>query len=146
MGSYSIVVDRLAAAKTIRSTSFASTTAAIGTGTLTLTVGSTNTSVTVDGTNNTLTGLKDAINGSGAAVTASIVNVGTSGSPDYRLVVQSKETGTENTVTISGTLAGGADPFSGGGEVVQAAADALFSINGLTVTRATPGCGSSPSP
>ena len=136
VGSYSIVVDRLAAAKTIRSTSFAATTAAIGTGTLTMTVGSTNTSVTVDGTNNTLTGLKDAINGSGAAVTASIVNVGTSGSPDYRLVVQSKETGTENAVTISGTLAGGADPFSGGGEVVQAAADALFSINGLTVTRA----------
>ncbi|MBI3066868.1 MAG: hypothetical protein HYY82_18255 [Deltaproteobacteria bacterium] len=136
VGSYSIVVDRLAAAKTIRSTSFASTTAAIGTGTLTLTVGSTNTSVTVDGTNNTLTGLKDAINGSGAAVTASIVNVGTSATPDYRLVVQSKETGTENAVTISGTLAGGADPFSGGGEVVQGAADALFSINGLTVTRA----------
>jgi len=135
VGSYSIVVDRLAAAKTIRSTSFAATTATIGTGTLTITVGSTNTSVTVDGTNNTLTGLKDAINGSGAAVTATIVNVGTSASADYRLVVQSKDTGTANAVTISGTLSGGADPFSGGGEVVQAAADALFSVNGLTVTR-----------
>ncbi len=54
---------------------------------------------------------------------------------DYRLTVQSKDTGTANAVTISGTLAGGADPFPGGGEVVQAAADALFSTNGLSVTR-----------
>ena len=135
VGSYNIVVDRLAAAKTIRSSLFTSPTAAIGTGTLTITVGGTNSSVTVTGSNNTLTGLKDAINSSGAAVTASIVNVGTSASPDYRLTVQSKDTGTANAVTISGTLTGAADPFPGGGEVVQAAADALFSANGLTVTR-----------
>ena len=135
VGSYNIVVDRLAAAKTIRSSLFTSSTAAIGTGTLTITAGGTNTSVTVTGSNNTLTGLKDAINSSGAAVTASIVNVGTSASPDYRLTVQSNDTGIANAVTISGTLAGGADPFPGGGELVQAAADALFSVNGLTVTR-----------
>ncbi|HEX9663194.1 MAG TPA: flagellar filament capping protein FliD [Candidatus Binatia bacterium] len=135
VGSYNIVVDRLAAAKTIRSSLFTSPTAAIGTGTLTITVGGTNSAVTVTGSNNTLTGLKDAINSSGAAVTASIVNVGTSASPDYRLTVQSKDTGTANAVTISGTLTGAADPFPGGGEVVQAAADALFSANGLTVTR-----------
>lgn len=135
--SYNIVVDRLAAAKTIRSSSFTSATAAIGTGALTSTVGGANTSVNMTGSNNTLTGLKDAINSSGAAVTASIVNVGTSASPDYRLTVQSKDTGTANAVTISGTLAGGADPFPGGGEVVQAAADALFSANGLTVTRSS---------
>jgi len=137
VGSYNIVVDRLAAAKTIRSSSFTSATAAIGTGTLTITVGGANTSVNVTGSNNTLTGLKDAINSSGAAVTASIVNVGTSASPDYRLTVQSKDTGTANAVTISGTLTGGSDPFPGGGEVVQAAAEALFSANGLTVTRSS---------
>ena len=77
VGSYNIVVDRLAAAKTVRSSSFTSATAAIGTGTLTITVGGADTSVNVTGSNNTLTGLKDAINSSGAAVTASIVNVGT---------------------------------------------------------------------
>jgi flagellar hook-associated protein 2 len=82
-----------------------------------------------------LTGLKSAINSSGAAVTASIVNVGTNGTPDYRLTVQSKNTGTADAATISGTLAGGADPFAGGGQVVQAAADAVFSVNGLSVTR-----------
>jgi flagellar hook-associated protein 2 len=134
-GAYNVVVDTLAKAKSIRSASFLAGTDAIGTGTLTLTIGTTSTIVTIDSTNNTLLGLKEAINSSGAAVTAAIVNVGTSASADHRLVVQSKQTGTENAVTISGALAGGADPFSAGGEVVQDAADAVFSVNGLTVTR-----------
>ncbi|MDP2601849.1 MAG: flagellar filament capping protein FliD [Deltaproteobacteria bacterium] len=136
-GSNSIVVDRLAAARIVKSTSFTSASDAIGTGTLTITVDGTSTAITVDATNNTLAGLKSAINSSGAAVAASIVNAGTSASPDYRLVVQSKQTGTINAATISGTLAGGADPFAGGGEEVQAAADALFSVNGLTITRSS---------
>jgi flagellar hook-associated protein 2 len=135
LGSSTILVDTLAKARSVRSTSFTDSNAAIGTGTLTIAVGTTNTSVVIDATNNTLTGLKSAINSSGAAVTASIVNVGTSGSPDYRLMVQSKNTGTANAATVSGTLSGGADPFAGGGEVVQAAADAVFSVNGLSVTR-----------
>jgi flagellar hook-associated protein 2 len=136
-GASTIMVDRLAKARMVKSATFTSAADAIGTGTLTLTVNGTNTAVTIDGTNNTLTGLKNAINSSGAAVTASIVNAGTEASPDYRLVVQSKETGSAKAVTIAGALAGGADPFVGGGEEVQAAADALFSVNGLTVTRAS---------
>lgn len=137
LGSSTIRVDTLAKAQSLRSTSFTDSTAIIGTGTLTIAVGTTNTSVVIDSTNNTLAGLKTAINNSGAAVTASIVNVGTSGSPDYRIIVQSKNTGTANAVTVSGTLIGGTDPFAGGGQVVQAAADALFSVNGLTVTRSS---------
>jgi len=134
-GANTILVDTLAKAQSIKSTTFATSSAAIGTGTLTLHVGDTDTDITIDGTNSTLTGLKSAINSSGAAVTASVVNVGTSAIPDYRLIVQSKNTGTENAVTITGTLAGGADPLAGGGTIVQAAADALFSVNGLTTTR-----------
>jgi len=136
-GSNTIVVDRLAKARIVKSTSFTSTSDTIGTGTLTITVDGTSTSITVDTTNNTWTGLKNALNNSGAAVTASIINAGTSASPNYRLVVQSDETGTANALAISGTLAGGTDPFAGGGTEVQAAADALFSINGLTVTRSS---------
>jgi flagellar hook-associated protein 2 len=136
-GSFNVVVDTLAKAQSARSTSFGTATDAVGTGTLTLTVGDTETTVTIGATNNTLTGLKNAINSSGAAVTASIVNVGAGASPDFRLVVQSKQTGTENAVTIGGTLAGGTDPFPGGGEVVQAAANALFSVSGLAVTRSS---------
>lgn len=135
-GTYNLSVTTLAKAKSLQSsTSYTSTTAALGTGTLTIAVGTTNTNITVDATNNTLSGLKDAINNSGAAVTASIVNVSATSTAEYRLVVQSKNTGTANAVTISGTLAGGSDPFAGGGTVVQAAADAVFTVNGLSVTR-----------
>jgi flagellar hook-associated protein 2 len=137
VGSNSIIVDTLAKAQSIRSATFTSASDTIGTGTLTFTIGESTTPVTIDATNNTLTGLKDAINSSGAAVTASIVNVGTGGTPDFRLIVQSKETGTDNAVTIGGTVAGGIDPFPGGGELVQAASDAIFSANGLTVTRSS---------
>jgi flagellar hook-associated protein 2 len=136
LGTSVITVDTLATAKSVKSASFADSGSAIGTGTLTITVGSVGTSVVINGTNNTLAGLRDAINNSGAKVNASIVNVGTS-TPDYRLVVQSKDTGTANAVTISGTLAGGTDPFPAGGEVVQAAADAKFAVNGLTLTRSS---------
>lgn len=134
LGTSLITVDKLARAQSVQSTSFTGTSAAIGTGTLTLSIGGNNTSIVIDGTNNTLTGLKDAINNSAAAVNATIVNVG-GATADYRLVVESEATGTANAVTITGTLTGGADPFSGGGAVVQAASDARLSINGLTVTR-----------
>ena len=134
-GSNSIIVDTLAKAQSIESIAFGSATDAIGTGTLTIHVGADSTNITLDNTNNTLSGLRAAINSSGAAVNAAIVNVGTSATPDYRLVVQSKNTGTENAVTITGSLSAGADPFIGGGQIVQAPADALFAVNGLTVTR-----------
>lgn len=140
LGTSTIVVDTLAKAQSVRTTStaFTSTTSnTLGTGTLTITVGGTTTNVTIDPTNNTLDGLKSAINGSGAAVTASIVNVGTSASPEYRLTVQSKNTGVANAVTVGGTLAGGLDPFPGGGAVAQAAADAVFSVDGQTLTRSS---------
>ena len=106
----------------------------MGTGTLTITVGSTSTNITVDSSNNTLTGLKDAINDSGADVNASIINVSSSSTPDYRLVVQSKNTGTDNAATLSGTSG---LIFADTGTQVQAAADAKFSVNGLTVTRSS---------
>ncbi|MBI2179369.1 MAG: flagellar filament capping protein FliD [Deltaproteobacteria bacterium] len=137
-GSNTIVVDRLAAARIVKSRSYTSESDTVGTGTLTITVNGTSTLITVDATNNTLSGLKSAINSSGAAVTASIVNAGSSASPDHRLLVQSKETGTANALTISGTLVpGSSNPFQSGGTEVQAAADALFSVNGLTVTRSS---------
>jgi flagellar hook-associated protein 2 len=135
-GAYNVSVTSLAKAKSLQSsTSYANTTATIGTGTLSITVGSTATSVTIDATNNTLAGLKDAINNSGAAVTASIVSVGSSATPQYSLVVQGKSTGVANDVTIASSLSGGNDPFAGGGAVVQAEADAQFSVNGLSLSR-----------
>jgi flagellar hook-associated protein 2 len=136
-GSSNVIVDTLAKAQSIQSETFSTSTAEIGIGTLSIQVGDKATEITIDDSNNTLDSLKSAINSSGAAVTASIINVGTGAAPDYRLVVQSKNTGTENAVSVSGTLTGGSDPFSGGGTVVQAAADAVLSVNGLTISRSS---------
>jgi len=135
-GNLDIVVDSLASAQTVQSTSFTSSTAAIGTGTLTITAGGKTSSIVVDGTNNTLSALRDAINDGDGNVTATIVNVGAA-TADYRLILRSKNTGITNAVTVAGTLTGAADPFSGGGQIVQTAADAVFSVNGLTVRRSS---------
>jgi flagellar hook-associated protein 2 len=114
-------------------------------------------------TNNSLNGLRDAINSSGAGVTATIVNTG-SGATPYQLVVTANDTGTgttggvvrlaainnpDNSATtvdpalsslsggaITGTFAAptglsGGLASSGSG----VAADAVFSVNGIQMTR-----------
>jgi flagellar hook-associated protein 2 len=57
----------------------------------TLSVGGTN--YTISPTSNTLSGLVQAINSSGAAVSATLVNIGSPSAPDYRLSVQSTALG-----------------------------------------------------
>jgi flagellar hook-associated protein 2 len=133
VGTYTIAVDELAKARSVQSAPFASPTATVTTGTLTITLGSTSTHITIDTTNNTLEGLKDAINNSGAAVTASIVQVSTS---DYRLVIQSKNTGIANAFTLSGSLTEPGGSLDGTTEV-QAARDAVFFVNSLQITRSS---------
>jgi flagellar hook-associated protein 2 len=133
-GSHSITVTSLARATTQASATFASTSALVRQGTLNITVGSTTTNITVDGTNNTLSGLKDAINASGAAVNASIVQVGAN---SYRLVVNGKNTGTANAVTIDESgLTTGADPLPGF-SVTQPESDAVVVVDGISVARST---------
>ncbi|REN05566.1 flagellar hook protein, partial [Mycobacterium tuberculosis] len=56
-------------------------------------------SITIDPTNNTLEGIRNAINGAKAGVTATIVNDG-SGSPN-RLVLTSTATGEKSSMRIS---------------------------------------------
>jgi flagellar hook-associated protein 2 len=136
-GNSTVLVDTLAKAQTIESQTFTAPSDSIGTGTLTIQIGGTSIPITIDSSNDTLSGLQGAINSSGASVTASIVNVGTTASPDYRLLVSTNSTGTSNAVTITGTLTGGTDPFPSGGQIVQPAADAVFSVNGLKVTRSS---------
>jgi flagellar hook-associated protein 2 len=116
-------------------------------------------------TNNSLNGLRDAINASGAGVTASIINTGAGTNP-YQLVVTAKDTGTGVTAGVvtlaaianadatvasvnaglgitSGTLSGPfASPASltGGltsGASGMSAADADFTLNGIQLHRQT---------
>ncbi len=85
----------------------------------TLTVNGTNYSI--PGPISTLNGLATAINGSGAGVTASAVNVGTAAAPDYRLNLQSPNGAPDsiklsdaNNVSLLSTISAGIDEVKAG--------------------------------
>lgn len=134
--NHTVTVSTLARGTTLASVSYGDTaTTTVGTGTLAVTVGTTTTNITVDSTNNTLEGLRDAINDSGADVTASIVTVSAGATPSYRLVVNGQETGLVNAVAIDESgLAGGTAP---GFTTTQAAQDATLTVDGIAIARAT---------
>jgi flagellar hook-associated protein 2 len=122
-GNYSITVSQLAQSQSAIAAGQASTTTAIGNGTVTIDFGSITGGtldpatgkysgasfaadasrvakpITIDASNNTLAGIRDAINGADAGVTASIVNDG-SGTPN-RLVLVSSQTGEASSMRIS---------------------------------------------
>ena len=106
-GSHQLVVKQLAKKNQYVSNRFSDTgVTTLGSGTLTITLGSgssaVSTDVTIGSTNNTLTGIANAINQSGAAVTAAIIKVDSSSTP-YQLTVTAKEAGEGNAVTLSQT-------------------------------------------
>ena len=139
VGNHLITVNTLARASTVASASFANiTTTRVGTGTLRITVGATTTDITLDSSNNTLQGLRDAINNSGAKVTASTILENAGVTPSYRLVVAGKDTGTINAVSLdtSGLTLGGGD-VALGFTTTQAAQDASLLVDGIAITRAT---------
>ena len=131
-----VVVNQLARAQSNYSAVVADRTAAIGAGTMTLTVGGTPRTVTIDGTNNSLDGLANAINASGAGVTASII----ADEGGHRLIVKGP-TGEVGAFTL--TADAGADPglsafATGGGMTVgQTAANAEFTIDGVAFSRSS---------
>ncbi len=133
LGSYGIDVSALATAERTYSDAFSDSATAglFGTGTLDIQVGAAAAvSVTVTAAD-TLTTVVDKINSSGADVTAGIVFDGT----NYRLQVSGNKTGAANAVTFTetGTTLGLDNPAN---EKV-AAADAVFSVDGIAMTRAT---------
>ncbi len=169
--SYSLTVGTLAQAQRLVSPAYgvgSSASTAIGTGDLKIEFGKLSTTttandtftaddaadstptvnrtktITIDSTNNTLGGLRDAINASGADVTASIVN----GSAGAQLVLTGKQTGTSSIMKLTMTPSVPAstpaftgfdrDPVSGGSGTLsdtaaggQVASDAAFTINGI---------------
>ena len=163
-GSYSLSVSQLASAHSLASTGYASTSDVVGTGTLTIRFGSTDynspdpgpesydgftvnpekgaATITIDSDNNTLTGVRDAINGAKIGVTAVIVN-DVSG---YRLLIGSDDGGEKNSLEISVTDTGDSNDLDSAGlsalsfngsatNLAQtvAARDALFTVNGLSI-------------
>lgn len=131
-----VVVTQLARAQTSYSAVVADKTAAIGAGTMTLTVGGAQKTITIGAANNSLEGLANAINASGAGVTASII----ADEGGHRLILKGP-TGETGAFTL--TADAGADPglsaFSTSGSMTegQSAANAEFTIDGVAFSRAT---------
>jgi len=127
-GSTEITVHQLARASIATSAtakSSASATVAASAGTFSFQVGDGDVqSISIDATT-TLEGLAGAINGLGAGASATVVNLGTGASPDYRLRVASSETGSSNAITIVD------DDTDLGVAVTQTALDASFSVRGF---------------
>ena len=112
-GSYALEVQTLAQQQKINSPGFTNTTDAVGSGTITIQYGTYNSglntftlngaksaqSVTIDALHNSLTGVRDAINAAGIAVTATIVNDGNSSG--NRLVITSRDSGLTNSLKIT---------------------------------------------
>lgn len=145
-GSYSVNVTQLAQAQSLASGSFAdSDTTTVGTGSLTFTVNGVSTDITVDGSNNTLQGLADSINDSGAGLSAGVVDTGSG----FRLVLSSDESGLENAIQVSvtdsdgnSTDASGLSQFAFDGTTSNltetvAAKDALLEVNGISISRSS---------
>lgn len=145
-GKYSLEVSALAQGQRLTSSAFASSSTSItaGGGTLTLDLGTLSAGTyTADSSRSfslnlaagaTLGDLRDAINGSDAGVTATIIN-GTNGA---QLVLNGAE-GTNNVIKLSSNditgfnynpATAGAQDWSQG----QAAADAAFTLNGIAAT------------
>jgi flagellar hook-associated protein 2 len=121
-GQLSFTVAQLARAGSVASTgTVVSTAAIVATGPVAIQVG-TGPAVNVDPGSGSLAALVEAINASGAGVSAAAVKVGTAG---YRLQVSSTTTGAASDVTVDTTnLTGGLGSFA----TVQAGRDAVIHI------------------
>lgn len=163
-GDYSIAVLQLASAHSLASGTYDSATSEVGTGTITIRFGSTDytppdpgpesydgftvnpdrgtATITIDSGNNTLAGIKDAINGADIGVNAVIVNDG----GGYRLLLNSVESGADNSLEISISGDGDGNNLDGTGlsalafnsaavnlSQTVAAQNAVFSVNGLSI-------------
>ncbi len=137
-GNYDVVVTGLASSLKASSGAFAKSSSAVGTGTLTLAVGSDSMSLNLDSSNNSLSAIRDAINGASdnPGISATIVT----GSDGAHLVLSGTRTGAANGFVVSSSggdgglaaLAYDASASSGNAlSVINAAADAQYSIDGL---------------
>ncbi|MBC53690.1 MAG: hypothetical protein CMQ34_07635 [Gammaproteobacteria bacterium] len=153
-GNYNVNVQQLAQQHTLASQAYTSTTEAVGLGTLTFRFGTTtfdgsdnyqsftanpakqSRSLVIDTSNNTLAGIRDAVNDADIGVEATIVDDGTG----FRLLFSTAEGGANNSMelTATGSASFGALSYNASRQDMmqtQAAQDAMFSVNGLNVTR-----------
>lgn len=143
--SFAITDTVMAKKNVLESGAFTSDTAPVssGSGTMNLAINGSNFNIAYT-SSTTLTDLKQSINdAAGAKVTASILQTGTN---EYHLVLTSKETGANQTITLSDSLGGtlknelktyDATTNPTGVQTLQTASDASFKYNGISITRPT---------
>ncbi|MBY0279745.1 flagellar filament capping protein FliD [Candidatus Binatia bacterium] len=131
VGTTEITVSQLARnAVAVSGTGVASSTSTIasGSGTFAFKIGSGSTqSIAIDATT-TLDDLATKINALGVGANATVVNLGTDASPDYRLRLASRDTGLSNDLTIV------TDDTNLGVTVTQAARNATFTVSGFATS------------
>lgn len=161
-GTYGVSVQALASAQTVASSAFASSTTAVGQGTIQIELGSwssatppvftgksgaTPVTVTIGAGDTSLASIRDKINAANAGVTATIVT----DASGARLSLRSAATGAENAFRVTGTedpadgntgpglAALSYDPAAGSGgmTLAQSAGNAQATINGIAVTSAS---------
>ncbi|MGK5093465.1 flagellar filament capping protein FliD, partial [Deltaproteobacteria bacterium TL4] len=115
-GKTTMAVDAVAMAHQITSQGFKSPDDNVGTGKISIRVGNdedrTPVSITITESNNTLEGIKQTINDSGAEVEAFVIKTGSAEKP-YQLMLTSKEIGEQGRISIEVNLSGGnVDPPS----------------------------------
>jgi len=150
-GTYTIQVDDVGSSTTTLSSAGLTTVTDPTSGNIssaehfTLTVNGTSTTISPSGTS--IESLASAINAAGAGVQATIVNVGSSASPDYRLAVSSTNLGadtiqlSDGTNNLLDTLSTGADAqykVNGSATDVQSTSSQVTLSPGLTVNLLAP--------
>lgn len=135
--SYDVIVESLSKPHQLGTgSSFATSTAGVGGGTLSIAAGGTIKTITVDSTNNTLAGVRDAINNAQAGVTATIVTGKIGGVESAQLLVTSTLSGAANLVSVSNP-GGGLELLTGALAEVQPGTDAKLTVNGVEVSSAS---------
>jgi flagellar hook-associated protein 2 len=163
--NYNVEVKQLAKSQTLASIPLSSATSTVGTGTLTIKFGTTtydpatdtytgftqggsqgSLTLNIDSSNNTLAGISNAINKANAGITAAVVTDNTGS----RLVLNSTQTGANNSMEISVTDTGDGNDIDTSGLSAlafnaaatnmtqpQAAQDAKLAINGLDIVSSS---------
>ena len=148
-GTYQVTVNQLASAHQIiskASTAVSSTDTDIvsgASGTFQFQVGSGSVQTVNLEATSTLEDLRAAINDLGAGVSASILNTGDEGTPEFRLVLSSNETGLNHAISIVtddttlDTVTSGVDTFQAAqdSEVVLGVTDVGAGTTGITINR-----------
>jgi flagellar hook-associated protein 2 len=110
-GSLLVEVQQLATQERDISNGYSATTASVGTGTFSIQVGTgPTTDITIDSSNESVEGFVAAVNSADAGVTAFVVDDGGAVDP-FKIIIVGNDTGADNSLTLTDTLAGGESPL-----------------------------------